>query len=97
MRDGSNCLMVHGGKGLTEAEKELGGGLTFNANQAGWISGASRIEAEEHDQGEDHQLGVKQDEDAGMVEAPFAAKAPGCVDHSPNGYRQDKVLPVRAV
>ena len=32
-----------------------------------------------------------------MVEAPFAAKAAGCVDHSANGYGQNKHLPGRAV
>jgi len=58
---------------------------------------ASGIDAEKHDQGEDHEFGVKQDENAGVVEAPFWAEAAGCFDHAPGSDADYEKLPEGAV
>ena len=50
-----------------------------------------------HDSREDHQVGVEQDEDTGMVETPFAAQAAGRLCHAPRGHQEGEKLPVRAV
>ncbi len=52
---------------------------------------------EEDDQGENHQVRVEKQEDAGVVEAPFASEAPAGLGHSPTGDQQDQPLPRRAV
>jgi hypothetical protein len=53
------------------------------------------IETEKKRQGEDHEFGVEQDEDAGVVEAPFAAQAAGGFYHSPAGDGDNENLPGR--
>ena len=60
-------------------------------------NGALGIDAEEQDQGKDHEFGVEQDENAGVVETPFAAKTACGVDHTPCGDDSNEELPARAV
>src|ERR1035441_2490105 len=55
------------------------------------------IEAEKQHQGQDQKLGVEQDEDAGVVEAPFAPQAAGGLHHPPADEGHDKNLPKRGV
>ena len=47
-----------------------------------------------HNGGQDHEIGIKQDEHAGMVEAPFAAQAACRFKHAPRGDEQRENLPV---
>jgi len=54
---------------------------------------ALRIDAEEQDQGNDHELGVEQDENAGVVEAPFSAETACGFDHAPCGGDGYEELP----
>jgi hypothetical protein len=54
-------------------------------------------EKHDHDCGEDHELGVKKDEHAGVVKAPLAPKTAGGLCHSPHGNQQSENLPVGAV
>ena len=56
-----------------------------------------RCEEHEHDCGENHELRVKKDEYAGVVEAPFALEAAGCLGHAPHSNQQSENLPVGAV
>ena len=49
------------------------------------------------DRRKDHQVGIEQDENSGVVKAPFALKAAGRLRHAPDGNQQSKDLPVRAV
>jgi len=49
-----------------------------------------------HNGRKDHQVGIEQDEHAGMVEAPSALQAAGCLRHAPRGNQQGKNLPSRA-
>ena len=56
-----------------------------------------RGEKHEHDCGENHELGVKKDEYAGVVEAPLALEAAGGLSHAPYGDQQSENLPVGAV
>ena len=51
------------------------------------------IETEKKRQGQNHEFGVKQDEDANVVEAPFAAQAAGGFEHSPAGDGDGENLP----
>lgn len=50
-----------------------------------------------HDPCQDHQIGVKQDEHPGVVEAPFALQAARRLHHAPRGHQQCEHLPSRAV
>jgi len=54
----------------------------------------SRQRHQRHNRGQDHEIGVKQNEHAGMVEAPFAAQAASRFKHSPRGHQQRNNLPV---
>jgi hypothetical protein len=56
-----------------------------------------RCEKHDHDCGENHELRVKKDEYAGVVEAPFALEAAGCLCHTPQSYQQSENLPVGSV
>ncbi len=49
-----------------------------------------------HNGRKDHQVGIEQDEHAGMVEAPSALQAAGGLRHAPRGNQQGKNLPSRA-
>src|SRR5580698_9455415 len=52
---------------------------------------------QEHDPGKDHQIGIEQDEDSGVVGTPFTAQATGCFCHAPRGYYEGQKLPMRTV
>ena len=51
------------------------------------------IDPEEDGHGEDHEFGIEEDEDSGVVEAPAAAEAAGGVDHAPCGGEDGEELP----
>src|ERR1035441_8346860 len=51
----------------------------------------------DHDCRKDHEVGIQEDEHAGVVEAPLAPQAAGGLRHAPRGNEQSENLPVRAV
>lgn len=57
----------------------------------------SRHGKHDYDRRKDHQVGVEENEDAGVVEAPLALKAAGRLRHAPRSNQQSENLPVRAV
>jgi hypothetical protein len=59
--------------------------------------GKLRIEAQEEHERQNHQFRVEQDEDASVVEAPFAAEAAGCLNHAPRSDEGHKNLPTRTM
>jgi hypothetical protein len=56
-----------------------------------------RREEHEHDCGKDHEVGIQEEEHAGVVEAPLALEAAGGFGHAPQGDQQSENLPVGAV
>ena len=64
---------------------------------ARWLGEWSWGSEQDHDCCENHELGVKKDEHAGVVEAPFALEAAGSLGHAPRGHQQSENLPVGAV
>ena len=57
----------------------------------------NRVETEKNCQRKDHQLGVEEDENAGVVQAPLAVEAARCFNHAPEGGEYGKKLPVGCV
>jgi hypothetical protein len=59
---------------------------------------AESAHGEKHDDGgENHEIGVEEQEDAGVVEAPAALQATGRLCHAPGGDQQGDDLPVGAM
>ncbi len=48
---------------------------------------------QDHDSGENHQVGVEEEEHAGVVKAPFALQTAGRLGHPPGGNQQSEDLP----
>lgn len=67
--------------------------------QSGWrrVGSALRHGEQDYDAGEDHEVCIEKDEDAGVVEAPFPLQTTGCLGHTPCGDQKGKKLPARAV
>jgi len=53
----------------------------------------SRIRNEKDNHGQNHEIGVEQQQDACMIEAPSAMQAARCLAHSPQGDHKRKDLP----
>ena len=51
----------------------------------------------DHDGRKDHQVGIQEEEHAGMVEAPLSPQAAGSLCHAPRGNQQSENLPVRSM
>jgi len=52
------------------------------------------VHGEEHDnRGEDQEVGVEKEHDAGVVEAPAALQAAGGFSHAPGADEQSEKLP----
>src|ERR1035438_455666 len=60
-------------------------------------SKSKRVEPEEQRQGQDHQFGVEQDEDAGVVETPAAPEAASRFGHRPGCSKNGEDLPARGM
>ena len=58
--------------------------------------GISGENEQDDDCDQDHQIGIEQDEDAGMIETPLSPQAAGGFAHAPCGGQKDQNLPVRA-
>lgn len=61
------------------------------------MAGRSGDGEQDDDCGEDHEVGVEEDEHAGVIEAPFAPEATGRLSHAPGGDQQSENLPPGAV
>ena len=55
------------------------------------------IEAEKKRHSKDHELGVEEDENAGIIKVPFSAEAAGSFEHSPADEGDDEELPGRGM
>jgi len=82
----------------TRVEGKDGRGCRLQREFSRIFNGQSeQVEPEEEGQGQDHQFGIQQDEDSGLVEAPTAAVAAGCLKHGPASGENGQNLPARAV
>lgn len=52
---------------------------------------------QDDDGSHDHDVGIEQDEDACVVQAPFALQATRRLCHAPSGEKQSEELPARGV
>ncbi len=55
------------------------------------MEGIIRDGEQDNDRGKDHEVGIEQDEHAGVVEAPFALQAAGGLRHAPGGDEQARI------
>jgi len=70
-------------------------GVSCRGNPLVFFEGGSeQVEPEKEGQGQDHQFGIEQDENTGVVEAPAAAEAAGCLNHRPASGQNGQKLPV---
>jgi hypothetical protein len=53
----------------------------------------SRVSHQEDDHGQDHEIGVEQQQYARVIESPSAMEATRCLAHSPNRDEQRENLP----
>ena len=71
-------------------------GACFERHRGNFDAGLQRVKPVEERQGQDHQFGAEQDQDAGVVEAPTPAETAGGLGHRPNGGEDSENLPVRS-
>ena len=65
--------------------------------QQSFLNALNRVQAEKDGQRQNHQLGVEQDEDPGVVQAPLAVQAARRFHHAPERGEHRQELPVRRV
>lgn len=58
---------------------------------------ALRHGEQNHNAGQDHEIGVKKDEYAGVVKTPLAPQTASRLRHAPRGYQKGKELPMRTM